>query len=100
MLLSSVYIYPVKSLQGISLTEAKFDAEGLLFDRRWMLVDDKFSFITQRNSPKLATIKTEILDHALRVSFNESFLEIPFELNPIRKEKVKICGKLSGGFGL
>ncbi|MCY7310035.1 MAG: MOSC domain-containing protein [Chitinophagaceae bacterium] len=36
---SSIYIYPVKSLAGFSVTEAAVTAKGFEHDRRWMLVD-------------------------------------------------------------
>ena len=46
--LTGLYIYPIKSLGGISLPEADITSRGLAYDRRWMLVDDQNNFISQR----------------------------------------------------
>jgi uncharacterized protein YcbX len=62
MFLSQINIYLIKSLRGISLKEVKFDGKGLKFDRRWMLVDERNCFLTQRQYPKMATIGTKVED--------------------------------------
>ena len=66
MILSEINIYPIKSLGGISLKESTIEQRGLRFDRRWMLVDEKNHFFTQREFPKMATLKVEILDNGLQ----------------------------------
>ena len=40
MKLSRLFVYPVKSLAGIELTEAEVDEFGIVNDRRWMVVDE------------------------------------------------------------
>ncbi|MGQ9799558.1 MAG: MOSC N-terminal beta barrel domain-containing protein [Ignavibacterium sp.] len=42
----------MKSLGGVSLSEAVVEQRGLQFDRRMMLVDKNGLFITQRNHPR------------------------------------------------
>jgi uncharacterized protein YcbX len=79
MYLSEINIYPIKSLAGISLKESEIERRGLKFDRRWMLVDEKNKFLTQREFPKMATVKTEILPDGLQVSSGKETLVIPFE---------------------
>lgn len=54
--ISSLHIYPVKSLQGITLSQATLTTQGLAFDRQWMLVDAEGKFVTQRQLPALARI--------------------------------------------
>ena len=66
MYLSEINIYPIKSLAGISLKEAKIERRGLEFDRRWLLVDETNKFLTQREFPKMAALKTETLPGGLR----------------------------------
>ncbi len=90
MILSKINIYPIKSLGGISLKNAAVEKRGLQFDRRWMLVDVKQNFLTQRNFPKMATVSVEILKSGLRVSVSNDELVIPFEPNTNKTESVKI----------
>jgi uncharacterized protein YcbX len=49
ILLSALYRYPVKSLAGESLSQARLDAFGLHRDRRWMLVDREGRSLSQRD---------------------------------------------------
>ncbi len=56
--ISGLFIYPVKSLAGISLQRAQLDPMGLKYDRRWMLVSPEGAFLSQRTLPKMALIKT------------------------------------------
>ena len=60
MHLSEIWIYPVKSLGGISLPSARIAEKGLLHDRRWMLVDENGVFMTQRWVPKMALFKVSM----------------------------------------
>ena len=68
--LSEIWIYPVKSLGGIRLTEADVEKRGLQYDRRWMLVDENAKFITQRTVPKMATINVSLPANGLLLSPN------------------------------
>ncbi|HMS43662.1 MAG TPA: MOSC domain-containing protein [Pyrinomonadaceae bacterium] len=90
MILSEINIYPIKSLKGISLKEAKIERRGLEFDRRWMLIDENNKFLTQREFPKMATIETEIKENGLQVSNGAEKLIVPFEIEENSTEKVKI----------
>ena len=77
MHLSELNIYPIKSLAGISLGSAIVEERGLQYDRRWMLVDEKRQFITQREVPRMATVKIEVGDGSLHASMNGDRIEIP-----------------------
>ncbi len=55
--LSQIFIYPIKGLKGISLNESIIDKTGLQYDRRWMLVDETGTFISQRSHPVMALFK-------------------------------------------
>lgn len=90
MFLSEINIYPIKSLGGISLKSSVIENRGLQFDRRWILVDGKNKFLTQRELPKMATIGVEILKNGLGVSLENENLEIPFETNNEETAVVKI----------
>jgi len=90
MYLSEINIYPVKSLAGISLNESKIERRGLEFDRRWLLVDENNKFLTQREFPKMATIKTEILSDGLKLSSDGNDLKVSFLPSNEKGETVKI----------
>ncbi len=66
--IASLHIYPVKSCRGIDVASARMTPTGLEWDRRWMLVDGKGKFVTQRTHPLLATISTAIIDGRLELS--------------------------------
>lgn len=54
---SDLIIYPVKSLGGIHLQSCMAEAEGLQYDRRWMLVDPAGNFLTQRQYPQMCLFR-------------------------------------------
>ena len=76
MNISEIYIYPVKSLGGISVSSSKVLDKGLEFDRRWMLVDKDGQFLSQREIPQMTLIQAELNETALRLNRNGSFIEI------------------------
>ncbi len=65
--IQDIFIYPIKSLGGIRLTEAKVEERGFQFDRRWMLVDPKGVFLTQRTHPQMALLQVELGETGLIV---------------------------------
>ncbi len=58
--ISQLNVYPIKSCAGIALDSARLLSHGLAYDRHWMLVDGRGSFVTQRQLPRLALITTEL----------------------------------------
>ncbi|CAN5378454.1 MOSC domain-containing protein [soil metagenome] len=91
MNLSEINIYPIKSLGGISLDKSVVEKRGLQFDRRWMLVDEKNQFLTQRELPKMATISLELTKKDLSVSAkNFENLLIPYKPHGDKKIEVRI----------
>ncbi|MEW6508198.1 MAG: MOSC N-terminal beta barrel domain-containing protein [Bacteroidota bacterium] len=63
--LTGLYIYPVKSLGGISLQSAVVTKHGFKYDRRWLLVDEEKRFITQRTHPQMSLIGVDIKGTAM-----------------------------------
>ena len=91
LLVSGLFIYPVKSLGGISLTESYIGNRGLMYDRRWMLIDDNHKFITQRANHRLALLQTELGDNQLKISSKNDrtrFIDVP--LNPAPVERINV----------
>jgi uncharacterized protein YcbX len=62
---SRLNIYPIKSLGGISLDRVQVTDRGLYLDRRWMLVDEGGTFMTQREFPKMALIRPALAGDSL-----------------------------------
>lgn len=60
IVLSGLFIYPVKSLRGIAVTSAEVDELGLVGDRRFLVVDEQGRFLTQRTRPAMARISTAL----------------------------------------
>ncbi len=66
--ISALNIYPIKSCGGIAVSEARAAARGFEGDRRYMVVDMKGRFVTQRQFPKLALVDIERVAGGFRVS--------------------------------
>jgi uncharacterized protein YcbX len=54
--IASLHHYPLKSAQGISLTQAQMNPLGLEQDRRWVLIDEAGNFLSQRTCPAIGAI--------------------------------------------
>ncbi len=86
-----LYIYPVKSCAGIELQEAELTAEGLLWDRSWMVINDEGNFVTQRQLPQMARIHIDFSEQALILVFvadNGSHDIFTVDLNPPLGESI------------
>jgi uncharacterized protein YcbX len=93
LLLSEIWIYPIKSLGGISLQEAVPERRGLRYDRRWMLVDETGRFVSQREIPKMALLGTAIETAFLTVFWKndpQKKVMIPLEVNTAGLQKIEV----------
>ncbi|MBP9092997.1 MOSC domain-containing protein [bacterium] len=78
---TSLTIYPVKSLAGISLHSAKLENRGFKYDREWMVVTEGGQFLTQRELAPMALIQTAILEHTLRLTMPlGDSIEVPLSI--------------------
>ncbi len=68
IILSDIYIYPVKSLTGIRMSSWSVTETGFKYDRQWMLIDEDRQFLSQRRLPKMALLKATITERHLIVS--------------------------------
>nr|WP_315195554.1 MOSC N-terminal beta barrel domain-containing protein [uncultured Flavobacterium sp.] len=84
--LSGIWIYPVKSLGGISLQEAQVTDRGLELDRRWLLVDQDGRFLSQREHPELALLRPEIAGDFLKISHKLLLESVDIPLRPVFKD--------------
>ena len=75
--IKEIYVYPIKSLKGISLKTAEISETGIKYDRYWMLIDENGNFITQREIPKLTMFHVSFLSDHLVVRFENKTISIP-----------------------
>eukprot|EP00499_Haloplacidia_sp_CaronLabIsolate_P009452 CAMPEP_0196772798 /NCGR_PEP_ID=MMETSP1104-20130614/2426_1 /TAXON_ID=33652 /ORGANISM="Cafeteria sp., Strain Caron Lab Isolate" /LENGTH=324 /DNA_ID=CAMNT_0042142941 /DNA_START=62 /DNA_END=1036 /DNA_ORIENTATION=+ len=52
-----LYVYPVKSCAGTSVSEAHTCVTGFENDRQWLVINEKGIFLTQRQHPEMALIQ-------------------------------------------
>jgi len=64
-----IYIYPIKSLAGISCQQAFAEEMGFENDRRWMLIDTDNQLITQREYPVLSQFYPQISNGKITITF-------------------------------
>jgi uncharacterized protein YcbX len=67
LLVSALWRYPLKSFQGASHNSLALTARGFENDRRWMVVDERGRFVTQRQLPKMSRFKTSLLASELLI---------------------------------
>src|SRR5476649_2446807 len=60
MLLSRIMVYPIKSLDGVSVNEARMTEGGILeFDRIHAIVDEKGAYVNGKRTPRVQLLRTE-----------------------------------------
>jgi len=81
--LTQIWIYPIKSLGGISLPSAVVKEKGLEYDRRLMLVDETDTAMTQRVFPKMALFKSSIDKGILTITHHQHSLKLDLKKPPL-----------------
>lgn len=93
MIVTGLFIYPVKSLAGIEVKEALLEERGLQYDRRWMLIDENNRFMTQREFPEMALLGTDITADGIVIMAKDGKVEpliIPFHVHDGQRISVTI----------
>lgn len=110
--LAGISIYPLKSLDGLSLSETRVLPSGALEgDRQWAIFDQQQAFINGKRNPKVHRLRTTFDQALTTVSLQTSEMESPliFPLKPGYQaleawlseyfgEKVQIQQNLASGF--
>ena len=79
MEVTGLRIYPVKSMRGIELQRATLTAEGLLHDRRFMVVRTSGRFVTQRDMARMSLISVELENGGITLFMTgNGRVEVPF----------------------
>lgn len=90
---SELFIYPIKSLGGISVASAMVTDRGFQYDRRWMLVDENNHFLTQREFEAMALLQVELISEGLKIYHKKNIhspIIIPFSPETNEKANVEI----------
>lgn len=82
-----IYIYPIKSLAGISCKNVLAEEMGFENDRRWMLINAENLHVTQREYPIMSQFYPQISDGKISITFEDQkheffineHLDIPIE---------------------
>lgn len=69
---SQLFIYPIKSLGGITLNKAEITDRGFRFDRRWLLVNEHNEFMTQREFPQMCLLQPFITETGIRITHKQN----------------------------
>lgn len=101
LILSKIFVYPIKSIAGISLDSSNVTTHGLKYDRRWLLVDENNVFITQRLYPEMALIQPSIINDTFLLKHktkNINQISIPAFLSEGKELSVKIWNDYCSAF--
>ncbi|KAK1369322.1 mitochondrial amidoxime reducing component 2 [Heracleum sosnowskyi] len=78
-IVKSIYVYPIKSCRGISVSQAPLTPTGFRWDRQWLVVNSNGRAYTQRVAPKLALVDIELPTDAFTEGWkptNKSYMVI------------------------
>ncbi len=84
-------VYPVKSFQGISLSQVQLAERGFVHDREWMVVDEQGLFVSQREEQRMALMSTSLTSTELVLNFpNIGRCHIPLHSEPEQSLEVRV----------
>lgn len=93
---TDLFIYPVKSLRGLPLSQASLGYKGLLHDRKWMIIrEDNGQFVSQRQLPNMGLISTGLSEHELSLRSPQLMPEkieirVPLELEQTQEREASV----------
>ncbi|SHN18342.1 hypothetical protein SAMN04488057_109153 [Cyclobacterium lianum] len=90
---TSINIFPIKSLAGISIPRSRVEISGFQYDRQWMLVDSEGKFLSQRTLPEMALFQVKLeADHLLlsHREYENTRLRLPVAMDSGERRKVRI----------
>ncbi|KAL8262365.1 hypothetical protein R6Q59_026414 [Mikania micrantha] len=65
----SIFIYPIKSCRGISVSKAAVSVTGFVWDRHWLVINSKGRACTQRAQPNLALVQVDLPSEAFSLGW-------------------------------
>ena len=67
--LSQINVFPVKSIGGLSQSQAWVEKQGLCFDRRFMVAREDGAMVTARKHPELVKVTATLQSHGITLSY-------------------------------
>lgn len=67
--LSQINVFPVKSIGGLSQSQAWVEKQGLCFDRRFMVAKKDGTMVTARKHPELVKVTATLQPHGMTLSY-------------------------------
>jgi uncharacterized protein YcbX len=93
MRISELHVFPIKGAAGVALTRTTLDAFGMADDRRWMIVDDRGVFVSQREYPELALLRVQLQPDELVIrSTRAGEARLPRQGGPGPTVRVRVWG--------
>ena|SRR6218665_213787 len=89
-IVKEIYIYPIKSLAGISLSSAKAEEMGFENDRRWMLINSENQMLTQREHRIMSQSYPQISDGKISITFEDQKHEFSIDEHFVNTLKVNV----------
>ncbi|GLS84475.1 YcbX family protein [Paraferrimonas haliotis] len=91
--LSQICCYPVKSAKGHSLDQGYISAEGLHFDRRFMVAKANGDMVTARTHPQLVLINVAFDGYLLKLGYpNHGDIKYTLQSKPMTPHPATVWG--------
>ncbi len=87
--ITSLFVYPVKSMGAVGLECAELNEGGFRYDRQWMMVDENGRFVSQREIRALSLMHCHLTDHHLELRF-EGKGSVAVSLDAVESEPVPV----------
>lgn len=95
--LSGIHVYPVKSCGPFSPKKWQINRSGLLYDRKWVIVNAAGAVLTQKREQRLCLFRPEIdlEKKLLTLRYNETSIDVSLVPTYVAETSfIKINGKL------
>lgn len=101
IVLTGLFVYPIKGARGISLETAHATGRGLEHDRRFMIVDPQGEFLTQREHAEIALLETAIEGESLVLQAPaQEPLRLPLRPSGKTDRKARVWGEICDSISL
>ncbi|XP_064594606.1 molybdenum cofactor sulfurase-like [Liolophura sinensis] len=105
IVLTNIFLFPVKSCGAFEVTEWQIGPKGFLYDRNWMIISDSGVSLSQKREPKLCQLQPQLDLKQRKLILNFRGVSphvVPIDLPPRDASKSppcssKVCGDRVSG---